>query len=99
MHEIRRCGRHESRQTAENCPKLKRWYEQAGFEDVQERMFKLPLNPWPKDTHLKALGAMSEENCLVGLSGFSMGPFSRILHWSKDQIEVSLPVIIWKDAD
>ena len=76
--------------------KLKRWYEEAGFEDVQERVFKVPLNPWPKDTYLKTLGAMSEENCLEGLSGFSMGPFSRMLHWSKSEIEVSLSVIVCK---
>ena len=66
--------------------KLKTWYERAGFVDVQEKVFKLPMNPWPKDKHLKALGAMSEENLLAGLSGFSMAHFSRVLHWSKEEV-------------
>ena len=70
--------------------KLKNWYEEAGFVDVQEMVFKLPVNAWPKDKHLKALGSMSEDNWLTGLSGFSMAYFSRVLHWSKDEIEVSL---------
>lgn len=67
--------------------KLKRWYEQLGFVDVQEKVFKLPLNPWPKDKHLKTLGTMYEENWLGGLQGFSMAPFSRVLNWSKTEIE------------
>ena len=71
--------------------KMKRWYEEAGFVDVQERVFKLPMNPWPKDKHLKTLGRMSEDNWLAGLGAFSMGPFSRILDWSKNEIEVRLP--------
>ncbi|KAI9846906.1 MAG: hypothetical protein M1837_003518 [Sclerophora amabilis] len=36
--------------------KLKRWYEQAGFVDVHEVMFKIPMNPWPKDPTYKNLG-------------------------------------------
>jgi hypothetical protein len=69
--------------------KLKRWYIQAGFEDVQEKVFKLPMNPWPRDKDLKALGRMSEGNWHAGLGAFSMGPFSRVLNWSKTEIEVS----------
>jgi len=70
--------------------KFKRWYEAAGFVDVQEKVFKVPVNGWPRDKHLKTLGMMSEENWLSGLSAFSMGHFSRILNWSKPEIEVYL---------
>jgi hypothetical protein len=74
--------------------KLKRWYEQAGFVDVQEKVFVLPMNQWPKDKRLRTLGAMWEENMLAGLSGFSMGPFSRSLKWRKNEIEVNLSVTV-----
>lgn len=67
---------------------LKRWYEEAGFVDVQEKVFRVPMNPWAKDKHLKMLGSMMEENWMTGIGGFSMGPFSRALNWSKDEIEV-----------
>lgn len=70
--------------------KLKRWYEAAGFVDVQEIVFKLPLGDWPRDPHLKSLGRMSEENWHAGLSGFSMGLLSRVLNWTKTEIEVFL---------
>ncbi|TGO39390.1 hypothetical protein BHYA_0055g00460 [Botrytis hyacinthi] len=69
---------------------LKSWYEAAGFVDVQEKVFKLPVNPWPKDKHLHNLGEMSEENWLACLSSFSMALFSRILNWKQEQIEVYL---------
>jgi hypothetical protein len=70
--------------------KLKRWYEEVGFVDVEERVFKMPMNGWPRDGHLKRLGKMSEENWHAGLSAFTMGLFSRILNWSKTEIEVFL---------
>ncbi|KUJ11875.1 S-adenosyl-L-methionine-dependent methyltransferase [Mollisia scopiformis] len=70
--------------------KIKRWYEAAGFVDVEEKVFKLPVNTWPQDRHLKTLGRMHEDNLLVGLGGFSMGYFSRVLGWSKNEIEVYL---------
>ncbi|KAJ5041143.1 uncharacterized protein L3040_005696 [Drepanopeziza brunnea f. sp. 'multigermtubi'] len=70
--------------------KLKRWYEEVGFVDVQERIFRIPINPWPREKHLKAIGRQSELNCLDGLSGFSMRYFSRNLKWTKTEIEVYL---------
>jgi len=68
--------------------RLKKWYNEAGFVDVREEVFKLPINPWPDDKDLKVLGKVSEENLLAGLSGFSMAPFSRNLEWTKEEIEV-----------
>ncbi|KAH7121873.1 S-adenosyl-L-methionine-dependent methyltransferase [Dactylonectria estremocensis] len=35
----------------------KRYLEEAGFEDVVERVLKIPTNPWPRDPHLKKIGA------------------------------------------
>ena len=33
-------------------PKLAGYMRDAGFKDVQERKFKIPIGPWPKDKHL-----------------------------------------------
>ncbi|KAG9242594.1 putative Trans-aconitate 2-methyltransferase [Calycina marina] len=68
--------------------RMKKWYEQAGFVDVQEKIFKLPLNPWANDPEERSLGKMSEENWLAGLNAFSMAPFTRDLEWTKEEIEV-----------
>ncbi|KKY14764.1 putative methyltransferase type 11 [Diplodia seriata] len=70
--------------------KLKRWYEEQGFVDVHEEVFKLPINPWPKDPQLKMLGRFSENSLLEGIQAFSLAWFHRGLGWTKDEIEVYL---------
>lgn len=67
---------------------LKRIYERVGFVDVQQRVFKMPTNAWPKDARLKAIGALWEQNFVQGLSGFSLGLFSRAFNRSPEEIEV-----------
>jgi len=73
--------------------RLKKWYEAVGFVDVQERIFKLPIGPWPRDINLKHLGQMHQDNWLAGIQGFSMGPFTRALNWNKNEIEVGVAQI------
>lgn len=70
--------------------KLKRWYEQAGFVDVHEEVYKLPINPWPKDPQSKLLGRFNETHMLDGLQGFSLALLQRGLGWTQDEIEVFL---------
>ncbi|KAL3425566.1 methyltransferase domain-containing protein [Phlyctema vagabunda] len=69
---------------------LKRWYIEAGFVDVQEKVVKLPINTWPKDKDIKVLGQWWCENLLSGLQGFSLALLSRVFLWTKDEIEVYL---------
>ncbi|KAF4537576.1 Tam domain methyltransferase protein [Lasiodiplodia theobromae] len=70
--------------------KMKRWYEEQGFVDVREEVFKLPINPWPKDPQMKMLGRFSENSLLEGIQAFSLAWFHRGLGWTKDEIEVYL---------
>lgn len=74
--------------------KLKGWYEAAGFVDVQEKVFKLPINSWPRDPHLKNLGIWWGENLLLGAQAFSLAYFSRVLGWSKNEIEVNEAILL-----
>jgi hypothetical protein len=39
--------------------KLQRWYREAGFVDVHEEVFKMPMNQWPKDPRYKHIGRVS----------------------------------------
>lgn len=70
--------------------KLAHWMREAGYVDIHERVDKVPINPWPKDPHLKKIGTWSEANWLEGLAAWSYGPFGRGLGWTKDEIEVFL---------
>ena len=63
---------------------------EAGFVDVHETVFKIPLNGWPKDTRLKHVGMLWQRNLLDGLSGFSLGMFSRFMGKTAEEIEVRL---------
>lgn len=36
----------------------KQYLEEAGYEDVVERVLKIPTNPWPRDQALKQIGAL-----------------------------------------
>jgi hypothetical protein len=68
--------------------KLKKWFQDTGFEDVHEEVFKMPVNPWPKDPHYKQIGRWWEVNLLDGLQAFSLGRLHRGLKWTREEIEV-----------
>ncbi|RDW78539.1 class I SAM-dependent methyltransferase [Aspergillus mulundensis] len=69
--------------------RLARGMREMGFVDVQERIYKVPVNRWPTDPHLRSVGQWMESNILEGLSGWSYKPL-RLLGWSKAEIEVFL---------
>lgn len=75
------------------APRLKQWYEDAGFVDVREEVFKIPIGPWPKDPVLKSLGVHMRENVMSGLQGFSLAFFTRVLGWSADEVEAYLEIV------
>ncbi|KAL5604910.1 hypothetical protein BROUX41_001760 [Berkeleyomyces rouxiae] len=72
------------------APYLRQWYEEIGFVDVQEVVYKIPLNTWPRDPKHKAIGSKWERVLLDGLSGFSLALFNRHFARSREEIEASL---------
>ncbi|KAG6185767.1 hypothetical protein E4U36_001146 [Claviceps purpurea] len=69
---------------------LKEAFQRIGFVDVQEIVYKIPLNGWPKDDHLKKIGRMWETNMLSGIGGFSLSLFHRVFQKSAAETEVFL---------
>ncbi len=72
----------------EDPAQYKRWFEDAGFELVVERKFKIPSNPWPKDPRLRLIGAFELEYFLGGLEGMSLRVFERGLGWTAERTSV-----------
>lgn len=72
---------------------LKPWVEEAGFVDVKEHNFKVPVNSWPRDRKLKELGKYQCMNYSDGLEAISVGLFTRALKWQPMEISVFLPRI------
>lgn len=62
----------------------------AGFTDVQQELLKLPIGGWPKDPKLKEIGKCQVYQELQVLDAYTPGLFSRVLGWSKTEIEVFL---------
>ncbi|KAH8893673.1 S-adenosyl-L-methionine-dependent methyltransferase [Thozetella sp. PMI_491] len=62
----------------------------AGFDKVQEEAFKIPIGIWPRNTKMKTIGLYNRSMIYDGLQGISMGPFTRGLKWTPQEVEVFL---------
>lgn len=70
--------------------KWKKWFEDRGYKNVTQKVFKLPFNPWPKDPRMKLLGAWEMENLLNGLEAMVNRMFQKGLGWSDVEVAVFL---------
>ena len=66
----------------------RKWIEEAGFTNIEERMFAWPTNTWPKNRKLKELGRWNEVSVSEGLEGFSYALMCRGLNWTKEEVDV-----------
>ncbi|KAK7894192.1 hypothetical protein LTR67_005950 [Exophiala xenobiotica] len=70
--------------------KWKTHFEARGFEDVHERIFKIPTNRWPKDKRLKTIGALEVANFLqYSSAGFERGAVG-LLGKDPNELEILL---------
>lgn len=67
--------------------------EKAGFIDVHECLYKVPMGPWPKDRVLKEVGLLNYHHWKSGLEGYAMWlltKFGAPSPWTKEEVEVYL---------
>jgi len=62
----------------------------AGFVNVEEKVFKIPLGTWPKNKTMKMIGLYLRSVIYDGLQGIALGPFIKGLKWSPDDVELFL---------
>jgi len=74
----------------------KRWMEEVGFVNVQERLYRWPTNTWPRDPHLKKIGFWYQHDLLELITGLK-APLTRGLGWPMEEVEVFL-VDVRKDV-
>ena len=65
-----------------------KWFEEAGFVDIEQTVLKSPTNPWPKNPVLKEAGKFQLISHLQGLEGASMGLMTRGLQWKAEEVHV-----------
>ncbi|KAJ5152055.1 hypothetical protein N7492_010350 [Penicillium capsulatum] len=65
--------------------------EKAGFVDLQERTYKWPIGPWPRDKLLKEAGQVNYHQWVNGLEGwcmFLLTKFGTPEPWSPEEVQV-----------
>jgi len=70
--------------------KFKKLIEDAGFVDVQERVFDLPMGDWPRDPRMKEIGIFERYQMTEGIHGISSGLLTRVAGWTPHEVEVFL---------
>ncbi|RJE17443.1 Methyltransferase, partial [Aspergillus sclerotialis] len=75
------------------APFYKRWMIEAGFKNVEEEIYKIPYNPWPKDPKMKELGRYHLPNMVESLESYTMALFTRVLGWTPEEIHAFLPKV------
>nr|AAO27746.2 putative methyltransferase [Fusarium sporotrichioides] len=66
----------------------KQWMIDAGFEDVQERVYRIPIGPWAKDPTLKELGKFELTHMQMSVESHTPALFTRVWNYSHDQVMV-----------
>ncbi|KAI9658035.1 MAG: hypothetical protein M1821_002695 [Bathelium mastoideum] len=73
----------------DNAIRYAGWMRDAGFVNVEERVFKLPSNPYDGlSRRQKLIGTYNRQNLLDGLEGLSMRNFTRNLGWDPAEVRV-----------
>ncbi|KAI9757693.1 MAG: hypothetical protein M1815_000340 [Lichina confinis] len=74
-------------------PHTRRRMEQAGFVNVREYPFKLPIGVWPKEKDHKDVGAFNYIQMDEGLEAMCLALYTRYLKWSREQTLIFLPEV------
>ncbi|RMJ07903.1 hypothetical protein BHE90_002261 [Fusarium euwallaceae] len=62
--------------------------DEAGFVDVTERKFRLPMSAWASDPKLKEIGSFVQMFVDGGLEGFGLFLLTQVMGWPYDRCQV-----------
>jgi hypothetical protein len=63
---------------------------EAGYVNLEERIFKVPIGIWAKNKTLKMIGLYLRTVIFEGLQAISLAAFVKGLGWSQQEMEVLL---------
>lgn len=66
----------------------RQWFEEAGFVDIKQIVFKSPTNSWPKNKLLKEVSKFQLLAHIEGLEGVSIALMTRVLNWKPEEVKV-----------
>ncbi|KAK4150682.1 S-adenosyl-L-methionine-dependent methyltransferase [Chaetomidium leptoderma] len=66
----------------------KQWMIDAGFEDVVEKIVRIPIGPWAKDPALKELGRFEQMHMQMSVASHTPALFTRFWSYSEAQVQL-----------
>ena len=69
---------------------IKQQMLEAGFVDVEVKVFKTPIGQWPQDKKMREIGAFQLVAMLEGIGGLTMALWTRFLGWKREDVEDEL---------
>ena len=90
--DLRRAGRMIGRESSPGA-KSKAWLQEAGFTNVVEKVYSLPIGTWPADPKLKQIGGWNSVMLSQGAEGFTLRLFIKVLGWSHEEVQVLLATV------
>ncbi|KAL1989598.1 hypothetical protein VTN49DRAFT_6795 [Thermomyces lanuginosus] len=69
--------------------KLEQWFRDAGFVNIRAEKFVIPYGVWPKDEHLKKVGAWNQAQAEAnGFEAGALAVLTRFKNWTKDEVTI-----------
>jgi len=68
-------------------PPMADWLKDAGYINVKQDVYKLPIGTWPKNKDDKEIGAFNLINMLDATEGYTMALYTRVLGKSVEQTQ------------
>ncbi|KAF2087558.1 methyltransferase family protein [Saccharata proteae CBS 121410] len=67
---------------------MKGWIADAGFQDVHEVKYKIPVGGWSSDAHLKELGKWNLLYCYHGAEGWAIFLLTHVMGWNIEEVQI-----------
>ncbi|KAL1975820.1 hypothetical protein VTN31DRAFT_4212 [Thermomyces dupontii] len=68
-------------------PKLEQWFKDAGFVNIRVEKFVVPYGVWPKDEHLKKVGAWNQAQAEAnGFEAGALAALTRHKEWTREEV-------------
>lgn len=77
------------------------YLRQKGFVKVVQKVYKIPLGPWPRNTTGKNVGMCQRLNLSLGATTFGLRVFQTAFGWSEEQTETQMAYFmddVWNEA-
>jgi len=70
------------------APEQKQHMIDAGFHDIRDDIYKVPIGTWPVEPKLKEIGMYQLELALRSVESFTLGFLKRVNGWSNNECQV-----------